>query len=59
MELVDETRSLDDVQPFEKFLKIIEKPPNKNEKIENAHISFLIGKGKIIEGNTIYRLVRS
>lgn len=43
-ELLDESKRLCDVKPFEAVLRLIEKKGNKSEKMLNAHISHLIGK---------------
>lgn len=50
VELEDETRRLCDVRPFSPLLRLIESPKhtsqqNRTEKIINAQISILMGKG--------------
>ena len=45
MELQDETQRISTVRPFTTMLKVVEKKGNKAEKILNAQISQLIGKG--------------
>lgn len=44
-ELVDETRRLCEVRPFQPILKVVKKHGNRAEKILNSQISVLIGKG--------------
>ena len=43
-ELVDENRSIFDVQPFKPYFKIVEKQGDEAEKLVNSKISMLIGK---------------
>ena len=45
VDLVDESRTLDDHNPFGKFLKVIKKKADKEQQIINAHFTYLIGKG--------------
>ena len=44
VQLMDESKRLIDVRPFDKLLKVCEKKGNRAEEIKNAHISALIGK---------------
>lgn len=44
-ELVDENRRLCDVRPFQSVLKVVERKGDKAEKLLNAQIGVLIGKG--------------
>ncbi|CAH1772431.1 unnamed protein product [Owenia fusiformis] len=44
-ELVDESRRLNDIRPFQPMLKVVERTGNKEEKLLNSQISVLIGKG--------------
>ena len=43
-ELVDENRSIYDVQPFKPYFKVVEKQGDETEKLFNSKISMLIGK---------------
>ena len=43
-ELIDEDRSIYDVQPFKPYFKIVEKQGDDVEKLVNSKISMLIGK---------------
>jgi len=43
-ELVDENRSIFDVQPFKPYFKVVEKHGDEAEKLINSKISMLIGK---------------
>ncbi|XP_023229587.1 phosphatidylinositol 4,5-bisphosphate 3-kinase catalytic subunit delta isoform-like isoform X2 [Centruroides sculpturatus] len=44
-ELVDEQRMLCDIRPFQAILKLVERKGDKAEKLLNAQIGSLIGKG--------------
>lgn len=44
-ELVDETRKLCDIRPCHYILRVVERKGGKAEKLLNAQIGFLIGKG--------------
>ena len=45
VELWDEEKRLSEVKPFHPMLKVVDRPGNKEEKIMNSNISYLIGKG--------------
>ncbi|ELU18517.1 hypothetical protein CAPTEDRAFT_18019 [Capitella teleta] len=45
VELEDESQRLSEVRPFHPMVKVIEKKGNRAEKVINAQISILLGKG--------------
>ena len=45
-ELMDETKTINEVKPFQLFLKVVTKSTNKADIIINNNISNLIGVGK-------------
>ena len=45
IELWDEEKRLSEVKPFQPMLRVVDKPGNKDEKIMNSNIGYLISKG--------------
>ena len=48
LELMDETKCLQDISPFMFILKVVERKGNETEKRLNLQIGQLIGKGKFV-----------